>query len=93
MSEDIHKKAETLLLTSRVEGISDAEREWLSSHLEACGSCHARAEAQERMLAALRSFPAAPAPAVVEATRRRVRAPARRAGGLWGRRRGAGLEP
>jgi anti-sigma factor RsiW len=88
MSEDIHKKAETLLVTSRVEGISDAEREWLSSHLEACAQCRARAEALGRTLATLRSFPAAPAPALVEATRRRVRARALELREQQSRRRG-----
>ncbi len=88
MSEDIHKKAETLLAASRVEGVSDSEREWLSSHLETCAVCHARAEALERTLAAVRSFPAAPAPAVVEATRRRVRARALELREQQSRRRG-----
>ena len=31
MSEDVHKRAEHLLAVSRVEGISPAEREWLTA--------------------------------------------------------------
>jgi anti-sigma factor RsiW len=77
MNEDIHKKAEGLITTARVEGLSDSDREWLSSHLEECAICAGRAENLVKMLVALRSIPITLDPAVVEATRRRVRMRAR----------------
>jgi anti-sigma factor RsiW len=90
MNEDIHKRAEKLIAASRVEGISSSEREWLNSHLEECAACAQRADSLEKSITALRSIPVTLDPAVVEATRRRVRARARefrehqsRMRGLW----------
>ena len=48
MSDDVHKKAETLIAASRVEGISKADGDWLASHLEECAECTARAESVEQ---------------------------------------------
>ncbi|HUU13418.1 MAG TPA: hypothetical protein VM182_06880 [Terriglobia bacterium] len=73
MSEDVHKRAERLIATSNVEGISAPDREWLDEHLESCGRCAQRAAALEQVVVTLRSVSIPPDPAVVEATRRRVR--------------------
>jgi anti-sigma factor RsiW len=90
MSEDIHKRAENLIAASRVEGISNSDRGWLNSHLEGCAACAQRADSLEKSIAVLRSIPVTLDPAVVEATRRRVRARAvelreqqSRRHGLW----------
>jgi anti-sigma factor RsiW len=73
MSEDVHKRAERLISSTKVEGISAADRDWLNSHLDGCARCRERAAALEQAVAALRSVSISPRPAVVEATRRRVR--------------------
>ena len=74
MSEDVHKRAERLIATSNVEGISAPDREWLDEHLESCGRCAARFAALEQVVASLHSVSLPLDPAVVEATRRRVHA-------------------
>jgi len=53
MNEDIHARAERLILKNHVEGIRPQEREWLEQHLEACSDCDRLASATERTL---RSF-------------------------------------
>ena len=73
MSEDAHQRAERLISTSKVEGISSADREWLDGHMESCARCSERAAALEQVVTTLRSVSIPPAPAVVEAARRRVR--------------------
>jgi hypothetical protein len=39
MSAELHARAEQLIAQERVEGISQAEREWLGAHLQECASC------------------------------------------------------
>jgi anti-sigma factor RsiW len=73
MSEDIHKKAALLAVTSRIEGISETDRAWLDEHLDKCTRCAEHAASLDRAVAALRLPPVAPDPAVMESTRRRVR--------------------
>ncbi len=55
MNPEIHDRACRLIDTWQVEGISDAEREWLEAHLEDCAACQARSSANERALQVLRS--------------------------------------
>jgi anti-sigma factor RsiW len=90
MNEDIHKKAESLITASRVEGLSSGDRAWLDKHLEECTPCAARADALEKTLAGLRSIPVVLGPAIVEAARRHARSRAHqlhehqsRMRGLW----------
>jgi anti-sigma factor RsiW len=90
MNEDIHKKARSLLNASRAEGICEADRAGLDSHLEECAECGAYAASLDRAVTALRSFQVSIDPAVMEATRRRVRHRAQelreqqaRVRGLW----------
>ncbi|MGA2630794.1 MAG: hypothetical protein ABSG54_11345 [Terriglobia bacterium] len=73
MSDDIHKRAESLLTASRVEGISPSERGWLKAHLQDCARCAEHAATLERAVAMLRSIPVPLDRALVEATRFRVR--------------------
>ena len=44
MNNQTHTRAEQLIAQERVEGISQAEHDWLSAHLQDCASCaeHAR---------------------------------------------------
>ncbi|MBI1983153.1 MAG: hypothetical protein HYS61_03030 [Acidobacteria bacterium] len=74
MSEDVHQRAERLLAASKVEGITEADREWLDAHLEGCAPCARLAASVEHVVASLRSVSLPLDPAVVEATRRRVHA-------------------
>jgi anti-sigma factor RsiW len=90
MSEDMHKKARSFVNASRAEGIPDAERTWLDSHLEECAECGSYAASVDRAVTALRSFQISIDPAVMESTRRRVRIRAQelreqqaRTRGLW----------
>ena len=90
MSEDIHKKAASLIAASRVEGLSEADRAWLNSHLEECAGCSAHAGSLDNTVAALRSFRVSLDPEILESTRRRVRVRAQelrerqaRIRGLW----------
>ena len=39
MSRRTHARAEELIAEERVEGISQAEREWLAAHIEECMLC------------------------------------------------------
>jgi anti-sigma factor RsiW len=88
MSEDLHRKAEDLIAAARVEGISPSDRDWLDTHLEECPRCARRAESVEKTLAALGSNLFLPGPALVEATRGRVRARAMELREQQSRRRG-----
>lgn len=90
MSEDMHNKARSLANALHAEGIPDADRAWLDAHLEECVDCRAHAISLDRALTALRSFQFSIDPAVMEATRRRVRMRAQelseqraRTRGLW----------
>jgi anti-sigma factor RsiW len=73
MKGEHHEQAKQLLDASAVEGISGADQTWLDAHLESCPGCAAYGESVRRALSALRSLSVALDPAVVEATRLRVR--------------------
>ena len=77
MKGDAHERAEQLILASRVEGISEIDRQWLDSHLETCSRCADQASSLERVVASLRLVPISLEPSLVEATRRRVHLRAR----------------
>ncbi len=72
MTEDMHEKAMALVIASRVEGVSPAEREGLEAHLRDCPRCAQRAAGFESLLASLRSIPVTVDPAVVTATHLRI---------------------
>lgn len=62
MSDPNHARAKQLIAQERVEGISQAERGWLSAHLQACASCTAHAQETDQALRSLRAA-AIPLPA------------------------------
>jgi len=39
MNENLHARAEKLIAQERIEGISQAERDWLAGHLRECAPC------------------------------------------------------
>jgi hypothetical protein len=39
MNENLHARAEKLIAQERIEGITQAERDWLAAHLCECSSC------------------------------------------------------
>ncbi len=73
MKEDLHERARRLIIASWVEGNSPADQEWLNSHLESCAGCTELASATERVLRTFRSATIHIEPALVSATRIRVR--------------------
>src|SRR5882724_6740517 len=54
MNEQNHARAEQLIAHERVEGISQAERDWLSTHLQECPNCAAHAQETDQALRTLR---------------------------------------
>lgn len=71
--EDMHQRAGRLMLERRIEPLSAADDAWMESHLVACPRCAGRAGDAERVIGALRSIPVALDPALLAATRLRVR--------------------
>jgi hypothetical protein len=53
MSETVHDRAEQLIAQERVEGLSQAEHDWLSAHLQECVHCAEFACQTERALRSL----------------------------------------
>jgi hypothetical protein len=90
MNQEAHARAEQLIAQERVEGISQAEREWLSTHMEDCARCAGLARQTDEALRGLHTV-AIPLPrGLASRTQFRVRlraqelreqAPQRRA--LW----------
>ncbi len=77
MSEDLHQRAESLLLESMLGPIPDTELWWLNGHLERCPRCAMLARATRRTVQALRSVPVSAPPDLVSITRFRVHERAR----------------
>jgi len=50
-----HQRAERLITQERVAGLTNAERDWLSSHLRECAACADAAENMSRAIASLRT--------------------------------------
>jgi predicted anti-sigma-YlaC factor YlaD len=55
MNQNLHARAEKLIAEERVEGISQAHRDWLAAHLHECQSCAQIAQQTNDALRALRS--------------------------------------
>jgi hypothetical protein len=73
MSGNLHERAFELVAKARVEGLADAEREWLSTHCEDCACCSEHARQMDRALRSLRAA-AIPLPAdLARRTQFRVR--------------------
>jgi predicted anti-sigma-YlaC factor YlaD len=71
MTRDTHDEARQLVALG--EGLSDAQRDWLRAHLEACDACRHYEEAANGVVRALRSLPLAADSRLVRATQMRVR--------------------
>lgn len=56
MSANVHQRAEQLIAQERVEGIGDAEREWLAKHLGECAACAGALEETGRAIGSLRGI-------------------------------------
>lgn len=57
MNENLHSRAEQLIAQERIEGISQAERDWLAAHLRECPACSQVAQQTNDALRALRATP------------------------------------
>jgi hypothetical protein len=77
MNQDLHQRAERLILQSRVAAISEVDAGWLASHLESCPSCAGLADATDVAIRSLRSAPVEIDPTLIAATRFRVHQRAR----------------
>jgi hypothetical protein len=55
MNADLHARAEQLIAQERVEGISRAEREWLSAHMHNCARCAELARQTDQSLRSMRT--------------------------------------
>jgi len=55
MNQETHARAEKLIAQERVEGISRAEREWLTAHLQDCALCTELARQTEQALRSMRT--------------------------------------
>jgi hypothetical protein len=74
MSEDVHQRAERLIVANRVEGLSIEEQEWLNVHVESCARCAKLADSIQQALRSLRLVPVRADVALIRATQLRVRA-------------------
>jgi len=73
MNAEIHARAQKLIAQERVEGISQAEREWLAAHLRECASCAQDAQRTSDALRDLRGGMTVTVPrGLAERTRFRV---------------------
>jgi len=55
MSENLHQRGLELIAKARVEGLSESEREWLTTHLQGCEHCNEHARQTDRALRSLRT--------------------------------------
>ncbi len=73
MSAALHARAEQLIAQERVERISQADRDWLSTHMQDCARCAELARQTEQALRSMRTV-AIPLPAgLASRTQFRVR--------------------
>jgi hypothetical protein len=73
VNTELHARAEQLIAQERIEGISQAERDWLAAHFQECTHCAERARQTEQALRSLRAA-AIPVPAgMASRTQFRVR--------------------
>jgi len=56
MNQETHARAEQLIAQERVEGISQADHDWLSAHLQDCAQCADHARHTEHALRSLRTM-------------------------------------
>jgi hypothetical protein len=73
MNENIHARAQGLLMESLVEGISADSHVWLEQHLQSCKECAELAETTRGLLRALRGVAVAVPADLASRTQLRVR--------------------
>jgi len=56
MNEDLHARAEKLIAQERIEGISQAERDWFAAHLRECAACAQAAQQTNDAIRVLRAM-------------------------------------
>lgn len=57
MNENVHERAQRLLMQCAVEGLNASEKSWLREHLAACADCAREAAAAQELFQALRAAP------------------------------------
>ena len=55
MNDESHIRAERLIAQERIEGISSAERDWLTAHFQDCAQCAEHARQTEQALRFMRT--------------------------------------
>lgn len=71
MTQDMHDRARKILAIR--QPLSDAEQNWLRTHLEECASCRDYRDLAAQVVSAVRSIPLAADSRLVRATQMRVR--------------------
>jgi len=64
-----HERARKLMAADAVEGITSAERDWLSRHLSGCSECSNEAGALSATIGAMRMSPIAATPELLRRTK------------------------
>lgn len=73
MTESAHERARRLIAMDRIEGLPEADGQWLEAHLESCPACAGESAATANLLQGLRATPVPVDPALVASTRLKVR--------------------
>ena len=73
MNENLHARAEKLIVQERIEGITQADRDWLAAHLRECAACAQAAQQTNDALRTLRGMPIPLPRGLVQRTQFRVR--------------------
>lgn len=73
MNDNLHVRAQRLLVESAVEGLQPADEAWLSKHLAECPACAREATATQNALLALRNVPVSVPRDLAARTQLRVR--------------------
>jgi hypothetical protein len=72
MNENLHARAEKLIAQERIEGITQADRDWLAAHLRECAACAQVAQQTNDALRTLRGIPVPLPRGLAERTQFRV---------------------
>ncbi len=73
MNPEIHERARQLIALRGPEGISRADQDWLTAHLDSCASCRDFADNSHEAVSALRTISVTADAGLVSTTQRRVR--------------------
>jgi hypothetical protein len=72
VNENLHARAEKLIAQERIEGITQADRDWLAAHLRECAACAQVAQQTNDALRTLRGIPVPLPRGLAERTQFRV---------------------